>query len=180
MTVSRRSGGQNWRGSDVIGERLASLMISSSSLSINPSVSIASAFPRGLKAISMKGNSAFACVTMFDPLLCARARPVLPPFVLGTPETRRAAFPCFSAIVHANHFIRNPSPKDVGARYRNRYPDTRHMSAANIVVISFALATGSMVVEVYPQKITRPEGTSNARRSCWRRSSFELNLTSGA
>ena len=46
-------------------------------------------------------------VTMFDPLLVARARPLLPPFVLGTPEARCTAFLCFSAIMHANPFIRN-------------------------------------------------------------------------
>ena len=118
-------------------------------------------------------------VTMFDPLLLARAWPLLPPFVLATPETRRTAFFCFSAIMHANPSLETRH-RDLRARYRNRYPDTRHMSAAIIVVISFASAIGSLVVEVYPRKMTRPKGTSNASRSCWRRASFELNSASDA
>ena len=41
------------------------LVSPSSSLSINPSVSVVSAFPRGAQATSMNGNSAFAFAGLY-------------------------------------------------------------------------------------------------------------------
>ena len=68
---------------------------------------------------------------------------------------------------------------DVGACYRNRYPDMRHMLVASIRVISFASARGSTAAKVRARNTTRPEGTSNASRSCWRSSSIDSNSMSG-
>ena len=68
---------------------------------------------------------------------------------------------------------------NIGAFYRNRYPDMRHTLVASILVVSFASAGGSSAAKVHTRNITHPECTSNASRSCWRNSSIDSNSTSG-
>ena len=83
--------------------------------------------------------------------------------------------------MRANIFVRNRVALhwNVGAFYRNRYPDILHTLVASILVVSFASVRGSSAAKVHTWNITHPEGTSNASRSCWRSSSIDSNSTSG-
>jgi len=153
-TVAPRcSGEQNWCGSDAIGELVAFLVSSSLSLSVNPPVFIVSAFPRNLKRgySHMRNDEGQGCHDVSPPPSRSGATPASA-VRLWNARNSRTAFPCFSAIVHANPSLETHPNRmwvDVGVGYRNRDPDTRHHCCDPLHVCRWTHGSGGASQEDY-------------------------------